>query len=126
VAEERTIVVIDDEVEICDLLKDLLTAEGYKVSTATDSEQGLQMAMKQRPDLVLLDMNMPRMDGIEVLRQIKKADEAISVIIITGFININLARDAMRLGAFDYITKPFDLAYVKALVENALEQSLTA
>lgn len=125
-AEERTIVVIDDEVEICDLLKDLLTAEGYKVSTATDSEQGLQMAMKQRPDLVLLDMNMPRMDGIEVLRQIKKADEAISVIIITGFININLARDAMRLGAFDYITKPFDLAYVKALVENALEQSLTA
>jgi len=119
-AKRTRILVIDDEPEICGFLKDLLTAEGYAISTATDPEKGLYLAEKLKPDLVLLDLKMPRMDGIEVLRRLKRADETIEVIIITGFGTMDSARAAMRLGAFDYITKPFDLAHVKALVKDAL------
>jgi len=119
-AENPTILVIDDEVEICSFLKDLLTAEGYTVVTASDPEEGLQRAEKLKPDVVLLDLKMPRMDGIEVLRRIKKIDEAIAVIIITAYGTMDSAKAAMRLGAFDYITKPFDLAHLKVLVRDAL------
>lgn len=121
--KQCSIIVIDDEVEMCDLLEDLLTPEGYQVSTATDPKKGLQMVVKQIPDVVLLDLKMPEMDGFQVLREIKKSNEAVPVIIISGFLNIRLAREAISLGAFDYITKPFDLAYVKALIKNALDQA---
>jgi len=118
--KEASIVVIDDEVEICSFLKDLLTAEGYTVFTACDPVEGLWKVEKLRPDLVMLDLRMPRMNGIEVLRRIRKIDAAITVIIITGFGTVGSARDAMRLGAFAYITKPFNLAEVRALVKAAL------
>ena len=114
------ILVIDDEVEICNFLKDVLTTEGYTVFTASDPIKGLRMTEKLKPDLVLLDLKMPEMNGIEVLRRIKKIDGTTAVIIITGFGAMDTARAAMRLGAFDYVTKPFDLAHVKALVKDAL------
>jgi len=119
-AKDPVILVIDDEEEICGFLKDLFAAEGYTVHTATEPEKGLELAEELRPEVVLLDLKMPRMDGIEVLRRIKKIDEAIAVIIITGFGTMDSARAAIRLGAFDYITKPFDLPHVKALVKDAL------
>jgi DNA-binding NtrC family response regulator len=122
-AKDYSIIVIDDEAEVCGLLKDLLTSEGYRVSAATDPQKGLQMVLKQEPDAVLLDLGMPKMDGFQVLKEIKKSNEALPVIIITGFVNIGLAREAIRLGAFDYVTKPFDVAYIKALVKNALDQA---
>ena len=120
IGKKPRILVIDDEVEICNFLKDLLTTEGYTVFTASDPLKGLQMTEKLRPDLVLLDLMMPQMSGIEVLRRIKKIDGTIAVTIITGFGSMDTARAAMRLEAFDYVTKPFDLAHVKALVKDAL------
>ena len=119
--KETSIVVIDDEVEICSFLEDLLAAEGYTVYTACDPVEGLWKVEKLRPDLVMLDMQMPRMNGTEVLRRIKKIDGATTVIIITGFSAMSSVRDAMRLGAFAYVTKPFRLAEVKALVKAALD-----
>lgn len=119
------ILVIDDEMEICGFLKDLLTAEGYTVATATDPKEGLRIVEQSRPDLVLLDLKMPGMSGIDVLRRIKKIDEGMAVIIITGFGSMDTARAAMRLDAFDYITKPFDLAHVKAVVKDALARKIT-
>jgi len=118
--KDPTILVIDDDEEICGFLKDLLTAEGYTVITASDPEEGSKKVEELRPDLVLLDLKMPKMDGVEVLRQIKKLDETIAVIIMTGYGTMESATAAMRLGAFDYITKPFDLAHLKALVKEAL------
>ena len=118
-AKKPCIVVVDDEEETCCLLKDLLSADGYTVVTASDPEEGLQIVTKVKPGLVLLDLKMPKMDGIEVLRRIKRTDETIPVIIMTGFATIGSARDAIRLGALDYITKPFDFEYIKALVETA-------
>lgn len=119
--KKKRVLVIDDEVELCSLLEAALTDEGYAVLSCCDPEEGLRTARKERPDLVLLDLKMPKMDGIQVLQEMKKHDETIRVIIITGFTNISQARDAIRLGADDYITKPFDLSYIKAAVRDALE-----
>lgn len=119
------ILVIDDEMEICGFLKDVLTTEGYVVATATDPKEGLRIVEQSRPDLVLLDLKMPGMSGIDVLRRIKKIDEGMAVIIITGFGSMDTARAAMRLDAFDYITKPFDLSHVKAVVKDALARKIT-
>jgi DNA-binding NtrC family response regulator len=118
--KQPCIVVIDDDTEICGLLRDVLAAEGYSVSTACDPAEGVWMVKTLEPDLVMLDMKMPKMSGMDVLRWIKKTDEAIPVIIMTAFGTADSEKAAMRLGAFDYIAKPFDLASVKALVKKAL------
>lgn len=114
------IVVIDDEVEICRLLKDVLTAQGYTVSTACDPAEGVWMVKKLRPDLLMLDVDMPKMSGIEVLRWIKETDEAVAAIIMTGSGSVASKKAAMRQGAYGFIAKPFDLGHVKALVRDAL------
>jgi DNA-binding NtrC family response regulator len=119
--KKKRILVIDDEVELCNLLEAALTDEGYAVLSCCDPEEGLRLALKERPDLVLLDLKMPKMDGLQVLQEMKRHDETIPVIIITGFTNISQARDAIHLGAHDYITKPFDLSYIKAAVRDAIE-----
>jgi DNA-binding response OmpR family regulator len=123
--EDPTILVIDDEVEICGFLKDLLTAEGYTVITASDPQEGLEKVEQLRPDLVLLDLKMPKMNGVEVLRRSKRLHATIPVIIMTGYGTMESAMAAMRLGAFDYITKPFDLPHLKALVKDALAHRIS-
>ena len=121
--KKQRIVVIDDEVEICSLLKDLLTTEGYRVSTASDPVEGVWMVKKLQPDLVMLDLDMPKMSGVEVLRWIKKIHEPFVAIVMTGSDTPGSAKAAMRLGSFAHITKPFDLAQVKDLVKEALARS---
>jgi len=122
--KETQIVVIDDEKDICDLFKKVLTDEGYRVFTALDGESGIITVRTNRPDVVLLDLKLPRMDGIEVLQEIKKIDKNIVVILITGYGNMDTARMAMKFGAFDYITKPIDLEYVKEVIKDGLKLTL--
>lgn len=120
------ILVIDDEKDIGYILKKSLTLEGYTVFTALDGESGLEIVKGKKPDIVLLDLKMPKMNGIEVLRHIKKIDKNIVVIIITGYGTMDTARIAMKLGAFDYITKPIDLKYVNAVIKDGLKLALQA
>lgn len=120
------ILIIDDEKDVCALLGNILTSEGYMVLTALDGMSGLKIAEEKKPDIVLLDLKMPKMDGLEVLRCIKRIDKNIVVIIMTGYGTIDTARIAMKLDAFDYITKPFDLNYVKAVVKDGLKLTLSA
>jgi DNA-binding response OmpR family regulator len=117
-----TILVIDDEVEICSFLDDLLTPAGYTVYTAHRPEEGLKKVEQLRPDVVLLDLKLPDMNGVEVLRRIKTFDDTIAVIMMTGYGTMESAMAAMRLGAFDYVTKPFDLAHLRSLINDALAQ----
>lgn len=121
---KASILVIDDEKGICDFFKKVLTKEGYKVLAALSGQSGLTIVKREKPDMVLLDLKMPGMDGIEVLREIKKIDKNIVVIILTAYGTMETARVAMRLGAFDYLTKPFDLEYVKAVVKDGLKSTL--
>ena len=88
--------------------------------TANNGKKALELVNKKSPDLVILDLKLSDMSGIEVLRRIKRLNENIEVIMITGYGTMKTARAAMRLGAYDYITKPFDNNYITALIEDAL------
>ena len=117
----KAILVVDDEKEICTILSDNLSREGYRVFTAYNGKTALELVRKEKPDLVLLDIKMPEMDGIEVLRRIKKMKKKIVVIMLTAYGTLETARKAMKLGAYEYITKPFDLFLLKSIVKEVLK-----
>ena len=116
----KTILIVDDEKDFCTILSDSLSQDRYRVVTAFNGKTGLELAKKERPDLMLLDIKMAGMDGIEVLRKIKKMKKEIVVIMFTGYGTLETAREAMKLGAYDYVTKPVDLFLLKSLVEEVL------
>lgn len=116
----KKIMVIDDESGVCDILKRVLEKEKFSVIVSNDPEEAIEAVYKEKPECVLLDIKMPKMDGIDVLSKIKSFDQNIKVIMITGYGNIENAMESMKLGAYDYITKPFDLEFIKNLVTRAL------
>lgn len=107
------VLVIDDEVEVRNILTDFLGRKNYEVITAEDGPRGLDQLDAFRPDLVLLDVRMPGMDGIEVLREIKKRRPGTCVLMITAWGDQTSANEAIRLGANDYITKPLSFAQLE-------------
>ncbi|MGE5380973.1 MAG: sigma-54-dependent transcriptional regulator, partial [Methylocystaceae bacterium] len=114
------ILVIDDEENMRWALKKALTKDGYQVITASDAGQGLELIKKHQPDLVLSDVKMPGMDGMELLNTIRAENPELPVIMVTGFGSIELAVEAMKAGAADFILKPFDIETVKLSVQRAL------
>ncbi|MCJ7578664.1 MAG: response regulator [candidate division Zixibacteria bacterium] len=119
---KHTILVVDDETQISDLLRDFLTQEGYQVFTAANGVEAISLGKQNRLDLALLDLKMPGMDGIEVFQKLREVKKDIGVIILTGYGTLKTAKQAMRLGAHDYLTKPFDLGLVKSVIREALER----
>ncbi|MCA9957627.1 MAG: response regulator [Chloroflexota bacterium] len=118
----ETILVIDDNVELVELLDSyILQPKGYKVLWATDGEKGLALALLHEPDLIMLDMHMPRLDGMGVLRALREADHNIPVIFMTVFGSERLAIEAFRLGVRDYLIKPFSFEEVHRTVDSALQ-----
>lgn len=117
----KHILIIDDEFGIRDVLAGLFDDLGYAVSEAGDGKSGLEQVLDQDIDLVMLDLSLPGMNGLEVLRQLKEQKPDLAVIMMTGYASMKSALEAMRLGAYDYITKPFDLNEVKMIAERALE-----
>ncbi|MCK4851623.1 MAG: response regulator [Candidatus Omnitrophica bacterium] len=107
------VLVIDDEIEICRLLKDFLEKQGFEVSIATSALDGIEKVRTERPKVVLLDVRMPEMDGMEVMRKIREIDRDVGVILATAVRDEQIAQEALNLGAVDYIIKPFDLSYLK-------------
>ena len=119
---KHTILVVDDEKEICDLFQNFLTQEGYQVFIATNGAEAISLGKRNRLDLALVDIRMPGMDGIEVFQKLKKVKKDMEAIILTGYGTLKTAKEAMRLGAYDYLTKPFDLGLVKNIIREALER----
>ena len=111
-----SILIVDDEPEIRALLVDLLSDKGYSISTAVDGVAALKCIVDSRPDLVLLDVDMPRLRGVETLIAIQELSPTTRVIMISGKAQPQEARRALALGAFDYIAKPFDLKYLDRAV----------
>ncbi len=120
---KHTILVVDDEKQICDLFQDFLTREGYQVFTATNGVEAISLGKQERLDLALVDIKMPGMDGIEAFQELKKVKKDMEVIILTGYGTLKTAKEAMILGAYDYLTKPFDLGLVKNIIREALERN---
>ena len=121
---KRSILVVDDEMDMRQLLKRSLEPDlDCEVHTAASSEMGLQMLSKQSFDLVLADIRMQTMDGLELLELIKRANPDQTVVMITGYGGIEMAVEAMKNGAYDFITKPFDHEALLMRLEKALERS---
>ena len=115
------ILVIDDEEIIGESCRRVLEPAGYEVDTATSGGEGLQVLRKDAIDLVLTDLKMPDMDGIEVLKKIKQDWPGVEVIIITGYQTVDTAVKSIKLGAFDYIEKPFTPDALINAVSKALD-----
>src|SRR5712691_2841103 len=116
------ILVIDDEVAIRDSLRMMLEYEGYDFVGAATGQEGLALAEREAPDLVLLDVKMPGMDGLEVLDRLRVTNEVLPVIVVSGHGTISTAVEATKKGAFDFIEKPFASDRVLVSVRNALDQ----
>src|SRR5438128_2493874 len=116
------ILVIDDEAAIRDSLKMTLEYEGYEFVGAATGQEGLALAEREAPDLVLLDVKMPGMDGLEVLDRLRAMNEALPVVVISGHGTISTAVEATKKGAFDFIEKPFASERVLVSLRNALDQ----
>ena len=116
------VLIIDDEHSIVDTLSSILEDEGYDVNTASSGEKGLEMFSRHNPDVILLDVWMPDMDGIETLKQIRARDKEVSIIMISGHSNIDTAVHAIKLGAYDFLEKPLSLDKVLILIRRALEK----
>jgi len=115
------ILVVDDEPNIRRLLEATLSRAGYEVDTAPDGETGLRHFTEGPPDLVLMDLRMPGLNGLETLREMRTLHPQAQVILMTAYASVETAVEALRNGAFDYIIKPFDLDEVTMLIERALQ-----
>lgn len=115
------IVVVDDDLSLCHFLKKTLSQKGYQVITCHNGKEAIGVTYEQEADLILLDNKLPDRTGLDVLREIKKNHPKVPVIIMTAFGTTDTAIEAMRLGAFDYILKPFELEEISELVTKGLE-----
>lgn len=117
----KRLLVIDDDVKITSLFSEFFS-DRYEVETVSTGSEGLSAAKRQRPDAVLLDINMPGMSGLEVLKGIKQLDDRIPVIMVTASEELAAAEQALKDGAFAYLPKPFQLQYAAHLVAAAVEE----
>ncbi|MDP4284260.1 MAG: sigma-54 dependent transcriptional regulator [Bacteroidota bacterium] len=118
-----SILIIDDEIAIRKTLTEILGYEGYKIDEAADGEEGLKKFKEKNYDLVLCDIKMPKLDGIEFLEKAKEINHEIPIIIISGHGNIETAVEAVKKGAFDYISKPPDLNRMLITLRNAMDKT---
>ena len=116
------ILVVDDEPAIRDLLAEGLKQQGYHCDVASNGQEALDHLRRQQFSLVLSDIDMPSMDGVRLLQNVKEVHPDIEVVMITGVVDVEVALRAMRMGANDYLTKPFNLEEVRLTVEKALEK----
>jgi two-component system, NtrC family, response regulator HydG len=117
------VLVVDDEASARSGLEKLLQGEGYVVDTAEDGVAALERAAETPPDVVVTDLKMPRMDGMELLKRLRERDRELPVIVATSFQDLNSGVAAMRAGAEDYLTKPIDFDALTVAIERALERS---
>jgi putative nucleotidyltransferase with HDIG domain len=117
---EGNILVIDDELVMCEFLRDLLEDRGYSVSFALSGNEGIKAFQDGRFDAVVCDLKMPDIDGIDVLQEIKRTDPDSVVIVITGYPSFETVQTSLRLGAYDYITKPVNIGEVSFVIKRAV------
>src|SRR5438046_8164446 len=120
--EERParILVVDDEASVAEVFEEFLADQGHEITVALTGEQAQDLIPTLRPDIVLTDINLPGMSGLDVMRFAKRHDPETAVIVVTGHASAASAIEALRQGAYDYITKPFDLDEVHQIVERGL------
>ena len=119
---KEKILIVDDEKSIREFLEIMLKKEGYKVGSAVNAEEALKLFHNSNYELVISDIKMSGMDGVELLKKIKEINPETIVLMITAYASVDTAIDAMKAGAYDYITKPFNVDEVKHIIQNALDR----
>jgi DNA-binding NtrC family response regulator len=125
-ADDRTLLVVDDEEVVCQACRRIFSRQGFQVEVNTDARQGLSWAIEKDYSIILLDIKMPNIDGIEFLEKLREKKPDVPVLIITGYPSIPNASAAMRLGACDYVTKPFTSEEITWAVQRVLSTSQMA
>jgi len=120
------ILVVDDEQIVLNLVEDTLTDEGYTVTTTPSPREAIELVSQQTFDFILTDIRMPEMNGIELVKEIHRISPTTGVIFMTGYANLDTAKQAIKEGAYDYIMKPFELAEIRQAISRAVEQKQTA
>ena len=120
--KDTKILVVDDDVELADTLTDYLLAQGYSATKAYGGKEALNLLRENDFKLVITDLKMPQVDGMELLRQAKEIDPKVCVIVITGYGTIETAVQAIKLGAYDFIQKPFQFNELQIVLERALDR----
>lgn len=119
---KESVLVLDDESSILELLGQYLGEEGYECSLSTSAREALALLAERPFDLLITDIRMPEMDGIEVVKRAKAQDQDLAVIVVTAHLEVTSAIDALRVGADDYLLKPFNLTEISLSVDKALER----
>jgi len=117
---EGRLLLVDDDPGVLELLNEYFVAQGYKVEAASNGEAALSAVRATRPDLVLLDIRMPGLDGVEVLRRLRRQDPTLPVVMVTANEEVTLARETLSLGALDYVAEPFDFMHLEQVVVAGL------
>jgi len=120
--EEFTVLLVDDEVEFLDVLVKRLRKRKLSLLSASSGEEALKLIREHPVDVAVLDVKMPGMDGISVLKEIKKINSSIEVIMLTGHANVEVALEGMELGAFDYLMKPVDFDELLYKLQDAYKK----
>ena len=113
------VLIVDDEVVFCENMAKLLNTRGYQVKTVNEGEEAISVLKKEVYDVVVLDLKMPGMNGIDVLKKIKELGVSSQVIMLTGHGGVDTAMEAVKLGAFDYIPKPCEVDELSEMINNA-------
>jgi len=121
-SEKSKILVVDDEDALRTVLSGELVSEGYDVRTAADGDDAISNLQKESFDLVLLDIKMPRMNGFEVLKFVKEKYPGTKVVMLTGFADLKNAIESKKLGAEDFVSKPYDLVDLLTTIERVLSE----
>jgi two-component system OmpR family response regulator len=118
------LLLVDDEIPFVANLLKLLSRRGYEVSTAHDGDSALRLVQEREFDVVILDQNMPGKDGITVLRELKKKQPHLEVVILTGYGSVDMALKGFELGIYDYTSKPIQLADLEAKIRQAFQRKM--
>jgi DNA-binding NtrC family response regulator len=121
-ADASRILVVDDEDALRTVLSSELSSSGYDVTTATDGDEAIAAVDNKKFHLILLDIKMPRVDGFEVLKYVKKSHPSVKVIMLTGFADLKNAIESKKLGAEDFVSKPYDLVDLLTTIERVLSE----
>jgi two-component system response regulator (stage 0 sporulation protein F) len=119
--DEKKVLIVDDQNGIRILLMEVFSSEGYMTFQAPNGKIALEIVRAESPDLVLLDMKIPGMDGLEILKHIKEADSEIKVIMMTAYGELDMIKEATELGALMHFTKPFDIDEIRTAVNMHLK-----
>ena len=119
---QHSVLVVDDEEALRTVLSSELASEGYQVESASDGDEAISIVQNKQFDLILLDIKMPKVDGFEVLKFVKKSYPQMKVIMLTAFADLKNAIESKKLGAEDFISKPYDLVDLLTTIERVLSE----